>query len=157
MVSFTFVRMLRHSRAHPHHRRWPVTRRWYKVCLVTSVLEGRLYNQTLTIPSTKTQNARHHNNFDTKMASNSNTADIFIRNTFGYSFNDLNLLDEALDATGLLRVDSNQSLALIGDSVLQTIIYRDWYPRRQPKGLSIVSKWMYLADLICPRHRKAAR
>lgn len=74
------------------------------------------------------------------MTSNSNSADIFIRPAFGYSFNDLSLLDEALDTTGLLRVGSNQSLALIGDSIIQTIIYRDWYPSRQPKGLSFVSK-----------------
>lgn len=59
----------------------------------------------------------------------------FIRDTFGYTFMDLNLLDEALDTTGLYRPQSNQSLALIGDSILQLTIYRDWYPGRQPKGM----------------------
>ena len=58
----------------------------------------------------------------------------FIRDTFGYTFKDLNLLDEALDTTGLYRPQSNQSLALIGDSILQLTIYRDWYPSRQLKG-----------------------
>lgn len=59
----------------------------------------------------------------------------FIRDTFGYTFKDLNLLDEALDTTGLYRPQSNQSLALIGDSILQLTIYRDWYPSRQLKGI----------------------
>lgn len=59
----------------------------------------------------------------------------FIRDTFGYTFKDLNLLDEALDTTGLFRPQSNQSLALIGDSILQLTIYRDWYPSRQLKGM----------------------
>jgi hypothetical protein len=58
----------------------------------------------------------------------------FIRDTFGYTFKDLNLLDEALDTTGLYRPQSNQSLALVGDSILQLTIYRDWYPSRQLKG-----------------------
>jgi hypothetical protein len=59
----------------------------------------------------------------------------FIRDTFGYTFKNLDLLDEALDTTGLYRPQSNQSLALIGDSVLQLTIYRDWYPSRQLKGM----------------------
>lgn len=60
----------------------------------------------------------------------------YIRDTFGYSFKDLRLLDEALDTTGIrYRVQSNQSLALIGDSILQLTIYRDWYPSRQLKGM----------------------
>ena len=59
----------------------------------------------------------------------------YIRDTFGYTFKDLNLLDEALDTTGAYRAQSNQSLALIGDSILQTIIYRDWYPSKQLKGM----------------------
>ena len=59
----------------------------------------------------------------------------FIRDTFGYIFKDLNLLDEALDTTGLYRAQSNQSLALIGDSILQLTINRDWYPGRQLKGM----------------------
>lgn len=59
----------------------------------------------------------------------------FIRDTFGYTFKDLSFLDEALDTTGLYRPQSNQALALIGDSILQTTIYRDWYPSRQLKGM----------------------
>jgi hypothetical protein len=59
----------------------------------------------------------------------------FIRDTFGYTLKNLDLLDEALDTTGLYRPQSNQSLALIGDSILQLTIYRDWYPSRQLKGI----------------------
>ena len=59
----------------------------------------------------------------------------FIRDTFGYTFHDLTLLKEALDTTGIYRPQSNQSLALIGDSILQTTIYRDWYPSKQLKGV----------------------
>jgi hypothetical protein len=58
----------------------------------------------------------------------------YIRDTFGYAFKDLSLLNEALDATPTHRPQSNQSLALIGDSILQLTIYRDWYPSRQLKG-----------------------
>ena len=59
----------------------------------------------------------------------------YIRDTFGYAFKDLSLLNEALDATPTHRPQSNQSLALIGDSILQLTIYRDWYPSRQLKGI----------------------
>ena len=59
----------------------------------------------------------------------------YIRDTFGYTFKDLRLLGEALDTTGIYRPQSNQSLALIGDSILQLTIYRDWYPSRQLKGM----------------------
>ncbi|GAB7332269.1 hypothetical protein MBLNU13_g04111t1 [Cladosporium sp. NU13] len=58
----------------------------------------------------------------------------YIRDTFGYSFKNLRLLNEALNTTPALRAQSNQSLALIGDSILQLTIYRDWYPSRQLKG-----------------------
>ena len=59
----------------------------------------------------------------------------YIRDTFGYAFKDLSLLNEALNATPVHRPQSNQSLALIGDSILQLTIYRDWYPSRQLKGI----------------------
>jgi hypothetical protein len=59
----------------------------------------------------------------------------FVRDTFGYTFKDLSLLFEALDTTSTYRAQSNQSLALIGDSILQTTIYRDWYPSKQLKGM----------------------
>ena len=57
----------------------------------------------------------------------------YIRDTFGYAFKDPRLLAEALNTTPALRAQSNQSLALIGDSILQLTIYRDWHPSRQPK------------------------
>lgn len=72
------------------------------------------------------------------MTTNKFAAQVFIFNTFGYHFNNVNFLNETLDTAGMYRASSNQSLALIGDSVLQTNIYRDWYPTRQPKGKSSV-------------------
>jgi hypothetical protein len=57
-----------------------------------------------------------------------------IQVTFGYIFKDVDLINEALNATRLYRPDSNKSLAMIGDSVLQTNIIRDWYPTFQSRG-----------------------
>jgi hypothetical protein len=57
----------------------------------------------------------------------------FIQATFGYIFKDVNLINEALDATRLYQPDSNKSLAMIGDSVLQTNIIREWYPTFQSR------------------------
>ena len=68
----------------------------------------------------------------------------YIRDTFGYTFKDLRLLGEALDTTGIYRPQSNQSLALIGDSTLQLTIYRDWYPSRQLKGMQPTSMHLHL-------------
>jgi hypothetical protein len=58
----------------------------------------------------------------------------FVQVTFGYIFKDVDLINEALNATRLYRPDSNKSLAMIGDSVLQTNIIRDWYPTFQSRG-----------------------
>ena len=59
----------------------------------------------------------------------------YIRDTFGYTFKNLSLLYEAHDTTAIRYcAQSNQTLALIGDSVLNLIIYRDWYPSKQLKG-----------------------
>jgi hypothetical protein len=58
----------------------------------------------------------------------------FIQVIFGYIFKDVNLINEALNATRLYRPDSNKSLAMIGDSVLRTNIIRDWYPTWQSRG-----------------------
>lgn len=68
----------------------------------------------------------------------------YIRDTFGYTLKDLRLLGEALDTTGIYRPQSNQSLALIGDSILQLTIYRDWYPSRQLKGMQPASMHLHL-------------
>jgi hypothetical protein len=58
----------------------------------------------------------------------------FIQVTFGYIFKDVNLTNEALNATRHYRPDSNKSLAMIGDSVLQINIIREWYPTFQSRG-----------------------
>jgi hypothetical protein len=56
---------------------------------------------------------------------NSDVWHTFIQTTFGYIFKDVNLINEALDATRFYRPDSNKSLAMISDSVLQSNIIRD--------------------------------
>lgn len=88
----------------------------------------RTHSQRSPISATVTQN----NNI--KMSSVTDGAHIYITATFGYTFKNLNLLYEALDTTGLYRVGGNSRLAMIGDSVLQSNILRDWYPTGQTRG-----------------------
>jgi hypothetical protein len=69
------------------------------------------------------------------MANNNSATVSFIR-TSGYTLRNTNLLIEALNTTGLYRPGSNQSLALVSDSILQTIVSQDWYPSKEPQGAS---------------------
>jgi hypothetical protein len=92
-----------------------------------------------TVPTTKRKQTfsdpQEESQESPKKKARTPTAFEFIRNTFGHTLNDLRLLKEALDTTGTYRPQSNQSLALIGNSILQTTIYREWYPSKQLKGL----------------------
>jgi hypothetical protein len=73
--------------------------------------------------------------------SSSYAAHTFIQVTFGYIFKNVNLINEALDTTTrMYRPDSNKSLALIGDSVLQTNIVRDWYLMWESRGTNPKSR-----------------
>ncbi|KAI7475429.1 hypothetical protein KC351_g10091 [Hortaea werneckii] len=51
-----------------------------------------------------------------------------IQDLSGYRFRDENILLDAIDTTGLRVQQSNQRLALLGDSILKFIILDDWYP-----------------------------
>ncbi|KAF2763674.1 ribonuclease III [Teratosphaeria nubilosa] len=51
-----------------------------------------------------------------------------------YTFHDDNLLNEAIDTTGLRSFQSNQRLALLGDAVLKHVILDEWYPTGTSKG-----------------------
>ncbi|RMZ09610.1 hypothetical protein D0860_04154 [Hortaea werneckii] len=57
-----------------------------------------------------------------------------IQDLSGYRFRDENILLDAIDTTGLRVQQSNQRLALLGDSILKFIILDDWYPTGTPKG-----------------------
>lgn len=116
------------------HHSWLISQRLYKTLPTTTLLTPTHHNKILINLFNKYFEASCHRNNTAKMTTNSISAYTYIRLTFGYSFNDTSFLDEALDTTGLYRAGSNQSLALIGDSVLQANIYRDWYPSKQPKG-----------------------
>lgn len=134
MLCFTSVNVLRFSRTPQSHRRWLIAQPLYKTLPTTTLLTPTHHNKIpINLFNKYFKTSCHHNN-TAKMTTNSISAYTYIRLTFGYSFNDTSFLDEALDTTGLYRAGSNQSLALIGDSVLQANIYRDWYPSKQPKG-----------------------
>jgi dsRNA-specific ribonuclease len=64
----------------------------------------------------------------------------YISATFGYNFKNLDLLNEAFDTTGFYpaRPDKTKRMALIGDSVIQTILVRDRFPTGQTKGMQTV-------------------
>jgi dsRNA-specific ribonuclease len=68
------------------------------------------------------------------MASSIVVASSYVQNTLGYSFQDTNLLEEALDMTGLRSAGSNGRLAMIGDSRLKDVILDDWYASGASKG-----------------------
>lgn len=58
------------------------------------------------------------------MSSQNNASHDFVLWKFGYNVNDLGLLEEASDNTGLYEVGPSRKLALIGDLVLQNNVYR---------------------------------
>jgi dsRNA-specific ribonuclease len=68
------------------------------------------------------------------MASSIVVASSYVQNTLGYSFQDTNLLEEALDMTGLRSAGSNGRLAMIGDSRLKDVILDDWHASGASKG-----------------------
>lgn len=55
-------------------------------------------------------------------------AKVFITNRFGYSIQELRLVAEAMDATGLFPPGSNRRLAIVGDAALKMAIAAAWYP-----------------------------
>lgn len=68
------------------------------------------------------------------MAARLDAARAFIESITGYSITRNDLLEEALDVTGLRAAQSNQRLALIGDVRLKAVILDAWYPKNSPKG-----------------------
>jgi hypothetical protein len=70
------------------------------------------------------------------MASGVDAAHAFIRDVAGYAFHNSNLLEEALDTTGLRSTDSNRRLAMIGNLRLKDVILDDWYPTGATEGMS---------------------
>lgn len=53
----------------------------------------------------------------------------------GHTFNNNDLLLEALDTTGMRTPESNQRLALLGDALIKTILLDSWYPGGTTKSL----------------------
>lgn len=53
----------------------------------------------------------------------------------GHTFNNNDLLREALDTTGMRTAESNQRLALLGDALLKTVLLDSWYAAGTAKGL----------------------
>jgi hypothetical protein len=66
----------------------------------------------------------------------------YIRATSSYYFKNLDLLDEAFDASSVYpdRPDSNKRMAVIGDKVIDLILQNDWFPTGQPKGKQIATR-----------------
>lgn len=62
-------------------------------------------------------------------------AKVFITNRFGYSIQDLGLVAEAMDTTGIFRPGSNKRLAIVGDAALKIAIAVAWYPTGAPRGI----------------------
>jgi hypothetical protein len=64
----------------------------------------------------------------------------------GHSFNNKDLLLEALDTTGMRTAESNQRLALLGDALLKTILLDSWYAGGTAKGLP--TTYHYLPNAV---------
>lgn len=62
-------------------------------------------------------------------------ATVFITDRFGYSIQDLGLVAEAMDTTGIFRPGSNKRLAIVGDAALKIAIAVAWYPTGAPRGI----------------------
>jgi len=52
----------------------------------------------------------------------------YVEGEFGYSFNSLSILAEALDASGDFFRESNRRLALLGDKMAGAAVTAAWYP-----------------------------
>jgi dsRNA-specific ribonuclease len=63
------------------------------------------------------------------------SAKAFVASSFGYEFENNDLLIEALDTTGMRKRESNQRLALMGDKILAFLVTDTWYPTGAPKGI----------------------
>ena len=60
----------------------------------------------------------------------------------GHTFDDTDLLVEALDTTGLRTNESNQRLAMLGDALLKMILLDSWYAGGTAKGLHPMSPFL---------------
>jgi hypothetical protein len=67
----------------------------------------------------------------------------YIRATFGYRFKNLDLLEEAFDASSFYpdHPDMNKNMALVGDKIIDLILLNDWDRTGQTKtkGKQIVT------------------
>ena len=63
------------------------------------------------------------------------TAQNAVQLAIGHTFDDTDLLVEALDTTGLRANESNQRLAMLGDALLKMILLDSWYAGGTAKGL----------------------
>lgn len=64
-------------------------------------------------------------------------AHAFICEKFSYDIQDLALVHEAIDTTGLCSIysmEANRRLAMIGDKALESTIISAWYPTGAPRG-----------------------
>jgi hypothetical protein len=57
----------------------------------------------------------------------------------GYNFTQQGLLAEALDTSGDQTPESNQCLAMLGDTLLQVILLDAWYASGNTKGTFVTS------------------
>lgn len=61
----------------------------------------------------------------------------FIRESFGYDFQNIALVREAIDTSGLNLIqalEANKRLAMVGDKALESTIISVWYPTGAPRG-----------------------
>jgi hypothetical protein len=58
----------------------------------------------------------------------------YVEGEFGYNFNSLSILAEALDASGDFFRESNRRLALLGDKMAGAAVTAAWYPTGAFRG-----------------------
>jgi hypothetical protein len=61
-------------------------------------------------------------------------ARLYVEGEFGYNFNSLSILAEALDASGDFFRESNCRLALLGDKMAGAAVTAAWYPTGAFRG-----------------------
>jgi hypothetical protein len=79
----------------------------------------------------------------------------YISTTLGYDFKNLDLLEQALDASGIYpnRPGQNKRMAMIGDSVIRAALIRDWlpwegnFPTGQTIGKQILTRMLLMTRL----------
>lgn len=76
-----------------------------------------------------------------------------VQNIIGYTFNDSDLVREAISAAGSIVAagtrrfpNGNKRLAILGDTVLQLALAEEWYDGTEPRGRPTIEANLFVSS-----------